>query len=97
MEFTPKICRICGAEYLPHNSNQKYCSLACRKEADLARQRQYNANVKMRMMTIDEKIDRKIEVGLARRTRRESSLNEIARRAKEAHMTYGKYVQKHNI
>lgn len=100
MEYQPKICMICGSEYMPHNSNQRYCGPACRKEGDLARQRRYNAEAKMRMMTVDEKIDRKIEVGIARRMRRINaglSLTEVARRANETHMTYGKYVTKYNI
>lgn len=98
MEFKPKICTICGSEYVPHNSNQRYCGPACRKQGDLARQRRYNASAKMR--TVDEKIDRKIEVGIAKRERRMNaglSISEISRRAAEAHMTYGEYVFKYGV
>ena len=99
--FTPKICKVCGAEYVPHNSNQCYCGAACQKVGHNERQRYYDNNVRKRLiMTLDDKIDRKIEVGMSRRERHRDpnvSLNEVARRAAEAHMTYGKYVLMHKI
>ena len=30
--FKPRFCVICGKEFIPYNSNQKTCSLECRKK-----------------------------------------------------------------
>lgn len=92
----PRICRICGADFLPHNSNQCYCGAECQRIGYHARSVRYNAELKRRIMVADSGI----EIDLAQKHRRSKpiiSLDEVARRAREAHMTYGKYVMKHNI
>lgn len=100
MEFKqPKICRICGAEFLPHNSNQRFCDPECQKQGNRERvKRHYYATKKIK--TFDEKIDRKIEIGQRKLSRHEdpnTSLNDVAKLAAAAHMTYGQYVMKYNI
>ena len=90
-----RICKICGAEFTPYNSNQKYCGAECSRHGEIARRRRYEAEEKLRIMAIDEKFNKKIENGLARRKRHRDlngSLNEVANSATNAHMTYGKYV-----
>lgn len=77
-----KICPVCGGKVTA--KNRKYCSPKCSKEG--YRRRQANYSIK-RYHTEKEK-----QLKESRGPRKESQLQEMARRAREAGMSYGQYV-----
>ncbi len=81
MEKT-RICPVCGGEVT--NRNRKYCCEACSKKGYLKNQIRRNKERDKRLKEEKEK--------RAGRRRPESPLEELARKAREAGMTYGQYV-----
>lgn len=77
-----RTCPICGREFT--DRTRKYCSPKCSKEG--YRRRQANYSIK-RYHTEKEK-----QLKESRGPRKESPLQEMARRAREAGMSYGQYV-----
>lgn len=77
-----RICPVCGKEFT--DRTRKYCSPKCSKEGYRRKQAKYSID---RYHTEKE---RRIEE--AWEPRKESPLEEMARRAREAGMTYGQYV-----
>lgn len=73
----PKVCENCGREFLGREA-QIYCSVPCR-----ARHARLSTQEKLRR----EK-ERK-----AKEAKKKASINAIAWAAKQAHMTYGQFVQ----
>ncbi len=69
-------CDLCGEKFISYRSNIKYCSDACRKEANLINNRR-------------NKEERK---GEYKPTQMTTTLDETIRQAREAGMSYGQYV-----
>jgi hypothetical protein len=38
----PRPCLVCGTLYVPNSPNSKYCSVGCRKKAELRRIERYS-------------------------------------------------------
>ena len=91
-----KTCQICGAEFLPSSSNQKYCGKLCSRVAYLARLSKYNAE-RRKNDALPEVTPVAPDPVPPRRQKPAISLQEAARLANNAHMTYGKYVLTHKI
>ena len=70
-----KKCEICGVKFETHRKNAKYCSDACRKEANRKNNAEKNKS------PYEKKEERRLD-----------HLAEINQRAREAGMSYGKYV-----
>lgn len=81
MEKT-RICPVCGGEVT--DRNRKYCCEACSKKGYIKKQIERNKERDQRLKEAQEK-----NTG---RRRPESPLEELARKAREAGMTYGQYV-----
>lgn len=78
---TAKICPVCGKEFT--EKNRKYCSHECSNEGYRRRQAKCS---KERYHAEKERLK---EAG---KVKKESPLQEMARKAREAGMTYGQYV-----
>lgn len=75
-----KICPVCGRKFI--HRNRKYCCAECSKKGYLKNQTRRNK-------------ERRLKGGMMRRIEHpkpESTLQEKARKAREAGMTYGQYV-----
>lgn len=77
-----KTCPICGREFV--TERRRYCSESCSREARIEDQKRRNRelNRKPRPASVKPRV----------RPKEESSLQELARKAREAGMTYGQYV-----
>ena len=95
-EFVPKTCRICGKEFIPTSSRNCFCSPECRQIGVDERRKRYR--IKKYDVIQPPYADPPAETAKPkRRVKPAISLVEAARLAKEAHMTYGEYILKHNI
>lgn len=77
-----KVCPVCGKEFTERT--RKYCSPKCSKEGYRRRQLKYSID-----RYHEEKENRQKAAG---RIKKVSPLEEAARKAREAGMTYGQYV-----
>lgn len=77
-----RICPVCGGEVT--DRNRKYCCAECSKKGYLKNQIRRNKERDKRLKEEREK--------RAGQRRPESPLEELARKAREAGMTYGQYV-----
>ena len=77
-----RICPVCGGEVT--GRNRKYCCEECSKKGYIRNQIKRNKEREQRLEETKEKRDG--------RRRTKSPLEEIARKAREAGMTYGQYV-----
>ena len=78
------VCQVCGKEFEITGSRRKYCSKKCSEKGYRIDQ---NRRSKERNQREREKRQR-----TAGRTKKLSPLDEVARKAREAGMTYGQYV-----
>lgn len=86
------ICLNCKRKYHAKKSMQKYCCMQCYLESCGNTEK-----VETDVAILKEERDRKKKEREALKRRRRNSvqsLNEIARKAREAGMTYGQYVAK---
>lgn len=74
-----KTCPICGKEFLTKIKKTKYCSEECRRE-------------KERRRAIKQWEEKKAEQQKKKKEKHIPQLDELNRRAREAGMTYGKYM-----
>lgn len=77
-----KICPVCGREFV--TERRRYCSEGCSREARIKNQKIRNRELSRKPRPISTKPRGKPE--------QVSSLQELARKAREAGMTYGQYV-----
>ena len=77
-----KICPVCGGKVTA--KNRKYCSPKCSKEGYRRRQAKYSIK---RYHTEKEN-----QLGATKEPKGENQLERLARKAREAGMTYGQYV-----
>ncbi len=84
------ICPTCGKNFLYSSSRKRYCSVECQKKAQKTR--------------IDEAIpvqaaSRKITQGdtVRPKKKRAKTMSEIAKAAREEHLSYGEYVVKYGL
>lgn len=77
-----RICPVCGREVTERN--RKYCCEECSKKGFIGKQIKRNKERDQRLKEEKEK--------RAGRRRMRSPLEELARRAREAGMSYGQYV-----
>ena len=77
-----RICPVCGGNVT--DRNRKYCCEECSKKGYIRNQIKRNKERDKRLKKEKEK--------RAGRQKRESSLQELARKVREAGMTYGQYV-----
>ena len=78
----PKICAMCGAEFIPKRKRSQFCSNACRAESQNQSYRSYKQYEKL----YDIKPTKHQPV---KPTQTIAEINALAR---AAHMTYGQYV-----
>ena len=79
---------------MPQSSNQCFCSDECRRQGAREQRREYDRAA--RSLRNDEFAKEKRDKSTKRR-KPAISLQEAARLANNAHMTYGKYVLTHKI
>ncbi|MCI9249737.1 MAG: hypothetical protein HFG99_11475 [Dorea sp.] len=77
-----RTCPICGREFV--TGRRRYCSESCSREARIEYQKKANREMSRK--------PRPVSAVPRGKPKRESSLQEIARKAREAGMTYGQYV-----
>lgn len=80
VKITEKICPMCGGTFTQPEKGRtkKFCSSRCRNFYNMGDKTYLEKEFE------DEKPKRKVHAG--------SSISEICREAKKAHMTYGQYV-----
>ena len=83
------ICPICNKEFERATAKKKYCGPECQRLANIKHTREKQ---KMRHPGKIGRPVKKMEKAVKRMSRHESELVKIAREAKQAGMTYGKYV-----
>lgn len=77
-----RTCPICGREFV--TERRRYCSESCSREARGKQQKTYNREMSRK----PEQVSTKPRV----KSKKENSLQELARKAREAGMSYGQYV-----
>ena len=77
-----KTCPICGREFVAER--RRYCSEGCSREARIENQKRANREMSRK--------PRPVSAVPRGKPKKENSLQEIARKAREAGMTYGQYV-----
>lgn len=83
-----KPCKQCGKLFQPIRSTHVYCCGDCNRKAEKERYKKrvkYNAE-KQREYKAKKKLEE------AEKKRKKNALNEMAKKAREAGMTYGQYV-----
>lgn len=83
------ICLICNKEFERATAKKKYCGPECQRLANIKHTREKQ---KMRHPGKIGRPVKKREKAVKRMSRHESELVKVAREAKQAGMTYGKYV-----
>lgn len=83
------ICPICNKEFERETAKRKYCGTECRRLANIKHTREKQ---KMRHPGKIGRPVKKREKAVKKMRRHESELVKVAREAKQAGMTYGKYV-----
>lgn len=83
------ICPICNKEFERATAKKKYCGPECQRLANIKHTRE---NQKMQHPGKIGRPVKKREKEVKRMRRHESELVKVAREAKQAGMTYGKYV-----
>ena len=99
-----KICAVCGRKFAAQTGRSKYCSTECRKEVEL---KQYRERCMRRSAQKEQKpaeeVSRTKEPKSAKKAeearRKESAahLGELTKTAREAGMSYGKYMAQKRI
>lgn len=77
-----RTCPICGREFV--TERRRYCSESCSREARIENQKRANREMSRK--------PRMISPAPREKPCKENSLQELARKAREAGMSYGQYV-----
>lgn len=80
-------CEVCGKVFLTNRSENKTCSPECRHERDLRVKRENHRKFREAMKE-DNAIKR-----VTQKQKKVESLTEVHRKAREAGMSYGKYME----
>lgn len=88
LEREVRYCIVCGCELESEHWNAKYC-VECRKRVNKQRQREYER--KHRYSEKRQDLGKQVTVSM------EASIERLAREAREAGVSYGKYIASRGI